>query len=307
MAPNSQPKVAADGANPKTTGPAAEKLVEGLRELIRQELGNPAPPPEQKPEPSWQDKVWLVVLIANIALLISLTPSHWVKDPRLEFLRTLVPWLGGGILLIHSDWFRDRLMTLGRRRDYRLLQAALLLSLLAVRSPLFALRPIVLPGDAVLSLNDRPEDHSRKLWLTLQNYKIRLTPAKGDGSEERHFQLSWTELMRAALGGAQPEWTLCYPFRWRINSQLFPMDESAKLVIVRSRGSFDRDFQPVKPLQKVNEKTVEHPVIAALGAAVLPLGHYQVRLQKGPCTSQPQPLEVTQNIKEIEFRELPCP
>src|SRR5271169_718277 len=116
---------------------ASDTIAEAIRALVREELQQASLglvlAKEQKSaeeEPTWQDGFWLLVLIANIALVVSLVPEQVWKNPVFDVPGKILPWVGGGTFVLGATWFRERLLAFSRRRAFKIVMACALVPLL---------------------------------------------------------------------------------------------------------------------------------------------------------------------------------
>jgi hypothetical protein len=266
---------------------AANKLVLGVRELVREELQRPATLPAQDELPTWGDAAWLLIFICNVALLFSLVPR---LNSQIEFIFKLAPWLFGGLFVVANAWFRDRLLEISRLRWFRASQAALLF--LAIALPHARIIPIkvaVHPANADLTIDKIPEDYDKVIWLSLWNHAVTISKDKNDdvAADNREFKLGWWEMIPAVLSKEMaPDWALIYPLDIDTSEVT---NEKCSILITRS-GPFDRDFLDPENLRSYGMTKISIDVIkyTSKGSSrtYLPFGKYAMKIDREECSPE---------------------
>jgi hypothetical protein len=234
---------------------SGEVVIKGLRASVREEvrrLNTPQPPPSAK----WPDVLWASVLLANLALLISIVPAEWLKDERWQLLIHIAPWIFSVLLL--ADWFRAWMQAISQNRRWRFIQAiALMLLTLFSRLPIFNFRVHIEPSDAQLFIDNEEVDWHKRIWEPYGSYTLVLRHQAG---AERQFLMTPSRLFNSS---------------WRPNSDIeldlvfeacvSPYQPGTKWRIRRRRGVFDEDFpkrtvitddEMKRGLQKVDSTTL---------------------------------------------------
>ena len=234
----------------------ADKLVESMRDLVREELQRPSLSPAPAPKlPNWKDAFWLAIFIADVVLLFSWFPEE-AKGP-LEFLGKFLPWLLGGLFVAANDWFRDRLLEISRARRLRAAQLTFLILGLTFGRIEIPITPSVNPAEAHLYIDGQMRASDQKIWLTIRNHQVKVSEGLDPSdvlAKDREFRLSWWQILSAPFhNGRRQEWSLVYSL-----SVMTP--KICAVTITKQDGAFDSEFLEavhVEKLRKRNENALE--------------------------------------------------
>jgi hypothetical protein len=306
-------------AENSTVDDASAKLAEAIREVIR-ETGGPTASQEAAggATPSLANAFFLVLLIANLAFLISLVPSHWMEGPHWDLLKEAIPAIGGSLFVVTTSWYKDWTLRMCGRRSFRISQAALsLVFAFSLWVPWLHIHPQIEPLDAQIFVDDEKEarDVSKPMWLSMKphSFAVEWTPwsAEPKESRTRNFQLSWRELLHAAFWSEQPRWAMCYKVRFISEST-----PGIKVRIVPDKQSrFDREFLKNDLAEHSLQSEPDGSLVYSLpstedmaGATQLPAGHYIVTPIKSGCKEgTSKPLVVNHDSdKSASFPLLQC-
>lgn len=306
-------------AENSTVDEASAKLAEAIREIIR-ETGGPAAPQEatDAATPSLANAFFLVLLIANLAFIISLVPNHWMEGPHWELLKEAIPAIGGSLFVVTTSWYKEWTLRICRMHSFRITQAALsLVFAFSLWVPWLHVHPLIEPLDAQIFVDDEKEarDVSKPMWLSMKphSFAVEWMPwsAEPKESRTRNFQLSWREVLHASLWGEQPRWTMCYKVGFV--SETTP---GIKVRIVADKHSrFDKEFLKndlaKHSLQEEPDGSLVYSLPSAedmAGGTQLPSGRYIVTPIKTGCREgMPQELVVDHDSeKSVSFPLLQC-
>jgi hypothetical protein len=216
-----------------------DKLVEGIREFVREQMQRPGEKPApQQPLPNWKDAFWLAVFIADLTLLFSWFPEE-AKGP-LEFLGKFLPWLLGSLFVVANDWFRNRLLEISRVRWLRSAQLTFLIfGLTFGRIQLIPITAAVNPTGTRLIIDGEERASDKTIWLTVGNHKVLISEGQEPNdkvAKDREFKLQWWQLLGAAFFKRyKPDWRLVY--------QLDVMTPKiCTVTVTKQDGRFDGDF-----------------------------------------------------------------
>jgi hypothetical protein len=179
---------------------SADKLVDSLRDFVKELNGQQAEKKETRPEP-W-DWVRLVLLIAAAVSLYTLIPEDTGKGP-LEFLDKFVPWLLGGLWAVVNAWSRHTLIEYNRKLWVTILEVVLILALMPHWMRIFPLTPQVDPPYTSIVLDDKTEANNKLKRVTVRDHKITLTARDDDHPKDlpppipRVIEIPWMSLLHS--------------------------------------------------------------------------------------------------------------
>jgi hypothetical protein len=271
--------------------------------------------------PTWKDAAWLLVLIANLALLFPMLPVELRENPAFEFVGKLFPWIGGGIFVMGAAWFREWLLTLSRKRGFNIGQAIVLSVLLVLSIPFVPIRPNLYPPRLARIWIDKDADakegmfegHETRLWLTLGEHKFRIQTVSAhehtgpQGTTEEPGKLwpitlsGWDLLHEAAWFGEHgPDWSLLYS----LDLKTAESDSDCKIRIWRDGGAPDAAFRRYlgAGIGKNDAGVLEVTVVKDLARVELPYGHYKMMVFKDGCRAE----DVRIPAQENPHRFAPC-
>jgi hypothetical protein len=287
---------AQQSAQVETDATAASKLVDGLRALIAEEVGRTdgaKPPAKTAPkEIQWRDTLWLLVVIANVVTIATLTPDEWMKKDRWEFFFKLIPWLFGGLFLTNAAWVRDRFLAVSRNTAFRVSQLVLLSATSALQFQIFSITPTVLPPKAVLLVDGAPK--RRRLHLSFANHEVQIvppeTPASADAStpklQPRKFTLTRWQLLSLSVSGRAPEWSLVIPVDLSLDNKGYTVE--IRRADSGSGGNFPSDFLESTDLDVVDPRLVRDTIPPAMDSEeiALPIGKYKFSVVRDGCRTE---------------------
>src|SRR5215469_11446153 len=292
----------------KESGPpaASEALVEAIRALVREELQKPLSPTIPKQPPTWQDVVWLLVLVLNVVLFVALIPERWLKDPALAMVGKVLPWLGGGTFVLGTTWFQDRLLALSRSRRFKIVMASVMAPLVLLQVRFIPLRPQIEPADSHFYVDGRLQEGyfhgDARIWVRLAGHKFEIAPYnKGGSATGRTIEWGWPKVVKASMWSHQPKSGLIYPVT--ITSD----GKGCKVHIrtLNAKEQFDTDFfdERLKPTQD----SLEFEPKFNSDEVKLPFGTYEVSLEKAGCQTirYPGSVEVPLN-GSLDFGNMKC-
>jgi hypothetical protein len=298
-------------AEPQVT--PAEKLVEGLRALIAEQIGLAgavtAPEKSAAQSPNWSDTPWLLIVIANLVTLATLAPDELIKKDRWEFFLKLIPWLFGGFFLTHAAWIRDHFVNLSRQTGFRISQVVLLAAASALQFQIFSITPVVLPPKAVLLIDNAPK--RRVLHLNFGNHEVQIVPpetAAGSDApklQPRKFTLTRWQLLSLSMRRRSPEWSLLIPVDLSLDNKGYTVE------IRRAASSegkhFPADFLDTTDLDVVDSYLLSDKVQPGMDIdeIMLPIGAYLFTAQRGACRSQVTKV-VNLDDDQVPFPPLVC-
>jgi len=298
--------MAPGGENASGPPTPSEALAEAIRALVREELQQPIPSTVAKQPPTWQDAVWLLILIVNIVLCVALIPERWLKDPALEMVGKVLPWLGGGTFVLGTTWFRDRLLAFSRSRRFKIAMASAIAPLVLLQIHFIPLRPQVDPADSHFfvdgELQEGHFDGDTRIWVKLSRHTFKVQPHESGGSAtERTIEWGWLRVLQVSLSNHQPQWALIYPVNITSNGK------GCRVHIrkVSAKGQFDSDFFDER-LKKVADALEFEPKFDS-DEVRLPLGTYEFSVEKAGCDAiqYPGPVEVPLN-GPLDFGNMTC-
>jgi hypothetical protein len=291
-----------------TSAPAkpSDALAEAILALVREELNRPAPastPQEQRP--TWRDGFWLLVVLANVVLFVSLVPKEWWSSPALEIPGKILPWIGGGTLVLGATWFRERLLALSRSRALKVSMVCAIVPLVLLQVRFVSLWPRIDPLESHFyvdgALQEPRFQGQTRLWVRLGGHKFKIQPHDSGGmTAERTIEWGWTRLLGAWLTNHQPHWALVYPLT-------ITDGDGCKLHIRKSKPKepFDSDFFDER-LKRVADSLEFEPKYTS-DMVGLPVGTYEISVEKkGSQTSKlPQPVEIPLN-EPLDLGDMKC-
>lgn len=242
-------------AKPKEEDPRSptDKLVEGLREIVREELEHPAAKHTPKQQlPSWRDAFWLAVFVGDVTLIFSWFPEE--AKGSLEFIGKFLPWFLGGLFVVANDWFREHLLEISRIRWLRVGQITFLVfGLILGRIPFIPLTASVGPPGTVLTIDEQQRNSDGTIWLTIGYHKVTISEdqeTKDKVAQDREFKLAWWQLLSAAfIKSHKPDWRLVYKLD-------ITTSEKTTVTVTKKDGPFDSSFLDAFHLHsRLNKKT----------------------------------------------------
>ncbi len=305
--------VRSDLPAPEEEPSAAVQLETAIRSLVREELGKPQTQDEPEIVPRASDAGWFLVVVTNSVLLLTLVPDEWFKDPRIEILGKLVPWLGSGLFLVGCTWFRDRFLQIGRQRAFKVGMVITLVVLSLIQLPLFSINIAAAPADAKVLVDSRLlDDPTRHQWLTLGRHEVRVVQSLGEDRNERIFSLSSADLLPGFLGWS-PERLRC-PLLWKVDFAV-PDHPGATLRIESSDGAFDDHFwnsYAETPLVRISDSSDSTALFTLRSnsyaeSAMIPVGSYRVTAQVQGCALESQNVRVGPGTDStVTFETMTC-
>ncbi len=150
----------ADGGEEKHL-PHEEDLLGALRKFVLMSA-NPAPPHESVTKTGLRQRLVLLVVVLDIALLYLLF-QEWFEDPLLLLILKVLPWLLGATVFTHySETLQKRIVELCDRRFVAIIAIVFALPLLLLRQPIFSVLAKVNPDTATIL----PADETDKLEIS---------------------------------------------------------------------------------------------------------------------------------------------
>jgi hypothetical protein len=266
---------------PVKTASVADDLANAIRALVREELNQPPTgPPAQRP-PKWKDAFWLLVLICDIVLFITLIPEDLWSSPLLEEIGKLLPWIGGGTFVLGTMWFRERLLEFSRGRGFKIITALAFFALFLLHLPIIPLQPVIAPAQSHLLVDGVRKignfgDGETRIWVKAGGHSFKIVPDEGGTALTREIEWSCPHLLRMWLTGLKPRWGIVY-------SVPIITDGQGSLVrISKSDSILDTDFED-ELLTRVGNVWEFRPV-AQVDQIRLPYGDYSVSVEKEHCT-----------------------
>jgi len=282
------PPAADDGQSP------ANKLVEGLRDLVRQEMQRPPEPPTPAPAPAaklpnWKDALWLAVFIADVSLIFSWFPKE--SQGPFEFLGKFLPWLFGGLFVVANDWFRDRLLEISRAPHLRAVQLTFLVFGFAWgRIPIIPITASVSPPGTQLFIDGQEQATHHTIWLAVGNHPVRISEGregKDNAAKDREFTLSWGQLLKAAcVASDRPDWRLVFPM------DVMGPESSTTVTLTKQDGRFDSEFLKAVHLEKFgfekkSDNSLEFQTLPGGKDKPIELPYGQYSVEGAGCKSSP--------------------
>lgn len=312
---NSELKVAG-----KTPATASDRLSDAVREIVREALLQaPAGAPDEKKKaetPKPGDVLFLLLLLFNISLLIFALPDSIRGDPRLDLAMKLLPPVAGGLFVLFTSWYRERVLSWSRRKVFRGSQVVFPVLVVALFwLPIVPVRVAVEPKEALLFVGTEAKErnHTARIWTSLRPHLFTIRNSEGENINERVFLLRRRQLLGALWREETFRWVLHYPVH---------IDSETKGITLRLElqgASFDEDFLDSKSLAgHFLKREGDHTIIFtmppkdnAAGTRLL-LGEYKVTASKLGCQPQSLPnLKVLPDGFTFKFTlsvpELTCP
>jgi hypothetical protein len=303
--------------------PPSAALVEAIRGLVREEMGQAASE-EATPAPSRSDAFWLFLCLANVAMLLWWTPEAVLENPKLEFLVKLIPLVGGYLFALGYLWFRNNLLAAGRSGKFKaaqLLLAAVLLPAGLSQTNIFHLKPLLEPDKAVTVSVGGEEVDPKRIWLPLGTHEFKIRFGRKEGAdrwEERTFKLGPWQMLKALW--ARPRWPLLYKITFIYSAS------DVEVVVRRVEGEYDAGFletlrNPPDDLHVKWEEGESQPTfvysctaksfggVGGSESVSLPPGTYSMYARKKGC-GQSDPLTVVIGLEkpatQADFSLLKC-
>lgn len=305
------PSLSPSSASP---GPGAGKLEEAIRELIRDELKQPAS--QSTAPPAWENVIWVGMIVANVVLLVTALPDRILKDTSFELASKLIGYAFGGVLLVYSGWAREKLLELSGVRWFQACQIVLFLGLMIGRLPLFALSPELNPPGATLSVDGAPPVELKRgenLRLVLGSHTIRVAPKAGDEklengmtAEPAQFTISWKDLLfRSAREKKSISWSPLYPLIIHANNTDSTLEVKGDGLLLPGLAEAQAENTTL-----TNTGILKIPMSGnQLMTAYLPLGGYKIteRLASGKAISPDSCVTMAAEINRVVLKEKSCP
>lgn len=233
--------------SPEQRKPPAARLEESLRDLIQEEMGV-VRAESRKLVASRSDARWLFLCVADAALILWLLPDAVLGDKRLELVIKLFTWLGGSLFVLGYVWFRERFLAFVRNRGFRILLAAIPVSVLpsyVTQAPIFYVQPQVDPPNAEVVIKNRPV-HITGIRLPLQSEDVVVT-FRREGSDGKvytqpPFKLTATAIWRTWWRDEQPYFALSFYV-----PLTFVDTVPETIEVVKEVGRGDREFRNSAP------------------------------------------------------------
>lgn len=264
----------------KTSGQVstADAVSEAIRALVRDELNRSTPTRDSalRQKPTWQDGMWLLLLIANVVLVVDLVPQQWWKNPILEITGKVLPWIGGGTFVLGATWFRERLLEFSRKRTFKVAMACGFVPLLMLHVRFIPLQPTINPTDAQLYVDGVHYGSfhgNEKIRLRLWNHTFRIQPYDPASGNFRVIDWTWRQLLAAWRDDNQPQWALIYP--------LTIVSDGKGCTIHLQKKPLDSDFND-EHLKRVGDHLDFLPNLTS-EIIYLPMGDYKISVDRAKC------------------------
>jgi hypothetical protein len=261
-----------------------------------------------------------VVVVANVALLISLIPTEILGSQKLSSLLKVVSWLGSSVFVLGFKWLRDWILKLTEKVVFEVSQAVLFLALVLLvfsQLQIFKLHVVIEPDDAEVQIDNGKPESVASGWIevSLQPHEIIVTDKKPDDNEQpikRKFSLAFRDIFHA---WRNPEFGIHLPLLYDVPIEV--QNGINELEIRKNDRKFDPEFWNSPPKSNLGKEVKRGSESGFLvvswkdhaDSLRLPYGDYHIVARQKDCRdSEDQPVPVNRDLVIVKFTKvLNCP
>lgn len=253
------------------------------------------PPPKRRdPRPSASEALWLIITIINLTLLLWLIPEEklQVSEVRLGLWVKILPVILT-VFVAGYVWIKAQFARFVRRTSYKIIQTALLATLLTIhvsQLPIFPMYPKLDPHAALVGIDGETPRKLKKqrLFTTVKDQTV--TVSSEDGQNKQDFDVSYKDVLFGLF--YQPNWSL------HNRVTVYTTQPGVKIRIEKTGDPFDAEFHGRPPATKRSPATslsadpgdgrvMEYTGMREEGILEdeirLPTGRYKLTFRRGNC------------------------